>query len=173
MLGESAVLGPSEQFTLAVWATKTVLMLQHGFAETGDPIPPEDYWWFRQHRHPLHNAQIWIGRYDGSGDWPIACHQYSFGLFDTTKTEMTEEINGYIAVMAVGHLVFRVFGHSVETGTIDPPGEQFADKLRQVWPLSGEQISFPPPSVVEGNAGLLALVESIGDATSFKRPSTG
>jgi hypothetical protein len=64
------LLDPSQQASLAVWATKTLLMLQLIHRQK-QSIPLKWFHWFRRHRWPLPSEQIWIARYDGTGDWPI------------------------------------------------------------------------------------------------------
>jgi hypothetical protein len=167
--GRPAPLDASQQATLAVWATKTLLMLQQTYPEDRRGIPPESHWWFRDHRWPLANEQIWITQYDGKGQWPIASHYYQIALAGPLAPwrPPPEGLNGHVASIAVGHLAFRMFGHTLDIGPIEPPGEPVHRELLTIWPATGHTIHFPPARLAEGDAGLRALVDSVGDASPF------
>lgn len=167
IVGESVRLSPDAQTVLAIWAMKTILMLQLTYPHDHRGIPSDQYWWFREHRCPVPNEQIWIARHDGSGDWPIASHYYALGLFDPAVSKPPDHHNGHAVAFSVGHLVFRAFGHTVETGTIAAPGDPFHGALRRIWPATGDVVDFPPPIEITGNDGLRALVDAFGDTSAF------
>ncbi len=173
ILGEARTLDAVPQTTAAIWATKTLLLLQRQHKEKRAAIPDSDYRWFREHRWPLPTEQIWFGYYDGTGDWPVPYATYAFDLYDpasgTPPKGPGDETDGHIVAFSVGHALFRLFGHHHESKLSVAPGGPFARQLRQAWPADGGEIEWPPPDPVVGDAGIHALVESIGDASEFRR----
>lgn len=168
ILGKAIALDASAQTSLAVWATKTLLMLQLTHQGNRRAIPGEQFRWFREHRWPFPGEQLWIGAYDGSGDWPIAYHHFAIGLYDATVSDPPEDLNGHVAAFSIGQLVFRAFGKAVKIDVTAAPQGTIAAAMRQIWPASGDTIHFPPPVTARGNAGIRALIDSFGvDASDF------
>jgi hypothetical protein len=165
--GRAARLDPAEQLIVAVWANKTFLLLQRTHKDHRRSIPDSEYRWFREHRWPLANEQVWIGQYDGTGDWPISYHHYGFELFDRAAgppVDSPDVVHGYVIAFTVGHLLFRAFGHIVKDGPTVMPGGPFVTVLRQVWPASGDTVEWPPVTVVSGDGGLHALIAVFDDS---------
>jgi len=168
--GESTTLNADEQLTVAVWATKTLLMLQQTHKDNRRSIPASEFRWFREHRWPLANEQIWLGNYDGTGEWPVLYQHYGFELFNPAlgpPVDSPEVVHGYVLAFSVGHLLFRAFGHVVKDGPHVMAGGSFAGALSQIWPLSGGDVDWPPPVTVSGDKGVHALVAVLDD--SFRR----
>jgi hypothetical protein len=177
LAGRSIALNASAQTSLAVWATKTLLMLQQTHKERERSIDGTLFRWFREHRWPLPNEQIWIGRYDGSGDWPVSYRHYGMLIRKKTPVPVTDHhVNSHIAAISVGHLVFLAFGHTHEDRPRAgiKPGTPAAATLRPIWPVTGDTVDFPPPGIVDGNSGLDAMIAAFGDAEAFHqgRPQT-
>jgi hypothetical protein len=171
ILGNHATPDASEQTTLAIWAIKTVLMLQMTHKDNRRSVAVEDFHWFRQHRWPLPNEQIWIAHYDGTGDWPVSYHHYGFLLYDpatTNAVDSPDNVNGHVVALSVGHLVFVAFGHTIRGGPSATPSGPIVAKLRQIWPTTGAPVDFPLRVTVAGNDGLRALVDAFGDAERFR-----
>jgi hypothetical protein len=155
--GRRSTLGAPQQVIAANWATKTLLLLQRTHKDDKRSIPDREYRWFRDHRWPLENEQVWIGRYDGTGDWPVAYHHYAFELFNTAtgKTvDSPDESHGYAVAFSVGYLFFRAFGHTIKNGPKVMPGGPFAGILRQIWPTTGESVGWPPRISIPGDDGM-------------------
>jgi hypothetical protein len=165
--GEAVHLDARAQMTLAIWAMKTILMLQLTYPTDHRGIPADQYLWFRGHRWLLPNEQIWIAHYDGLGDWPISTHYYAIGLYDPTVSEPPEDHHGHTVSFCVGHLVFRAFGHVMDGGEVASPHDYFHGALRQIWPATGDTVDWPPPITVAGTEGLRALVDAFGDTSAF------
>ena len=168
-------LDAAAQTSLAIWATKTMLMLQMTHQGNQRSIEQDAYGWFRKHRWPLSNEQIWIARYDDEGDWPVSYRHY--GMLINKKDSIPHpphHVNAHIASISIGHLVFLLFGHVIK----DRPsirikaGTPAAATLRAIWPALGDSVDFPPPGLVEGDSGLDAMTGSIGDVGAFHDGTT-
>jgi hypothetical protein len=157
------------QTSLAIWATKTLLMLQLTHAKKRRSVADDSFRWFREHRWPLPNEQVWIGRYDGTGDWPVSYRHY--GMLINQKGAVPsppDHVNAHISAVGVGHLVCLLFGHVIDGGpSIKPKAGTLAAALRPIWPALGGSVAFPPAKTVEGNTGLDRLVSTLGDADAF------
>jgi hypothetical protein len=140
LIGDKATnLDPTAMATAATWATKTALV--SGLAVPGERemIAPEMYRWFGEYRQPLPGGIVWLGRYEGDGQWPISLHQHG-GSFTTEDSD--EEYGLFHVVFAIGHLVLAVFGHELPG---DPPLSGAASRTRLlIWP-STKPIRWPPP----------------------------
>ncbi|MGO9490067.1 MAG: hypothetical protein ACLQBB_13705, partial [Solirubrobacteraceae bacterium] len=72
---------------------------------------------------------------------------------------------------------FLAFGHTHEDrpSARIKPGTPAEAALRPIWPAFGESIDFPPPGTVDGNSGLDAMIDALGDAAAFHegRPQSG
>jgi hypothetical protein len=157
ILGRPSTLDAPQQLIAAIWATKTLLLLQRSHKHDKRSIPDREYRWFRQHRWPLQNEQVWLGRHDGTGDWPVGYHHYAFELFNAATGETVDspdESHGYAAAFSVGYLFFRAFGHTIDNGPKIMPGGPFSGVLRQIWPTDGAPVDWPPPISVPGNEGM-------------------
>lgn len=155
--GEQTTLDASAQLTATVWATKTLLLLQRTHKDGKHSIPDREYRWFRERRWPLENEQLWVGRHDGTGEWPIAYHHYAFDLYEKSTgqaVDSPDESHGYVAAFSVGHLFFRAFGHTIKNGPKIMPGGPFSGVLRQVWPATGASVDWPPPISIPGDEGM-------------------
>jgi hypothetical protein len=179
LIADQAIsLDASAQTTLAIWATKTLLMLQRTHKRKERSMDDNAYRWFRTHRWPLPNEQIWIGRYNGSGDWPTSYRH--FGMLIRKKPTVPQPpdgINAHCAAFGIGHLVFLAFGHTHESrpSARVKPGTPAAAAMRPIWPAFGGAVDFPPSGIVDGNSGLDAMIEAFGDAEAFfeGRPQDG
>jgi hypothetical protein len=168
-------LDASDQTSLAIWATKTLLMLQLTHKEKERSVHGESFRWFRAHRWPLPNEQIWVARYDGEGDWPVSYRHYGISMHEASRADPSAQVNAHCLAISIGHLVFLAFGHMIENG---PRAEVTRGKpavaaLRPIWPALGNTVEFPPPGLLVGNAGLDAIVDAFGDADEFHGRDVG
>jgi hypothetical protein len=132
-----------DQFVIAVWATKTVLVALRAIPRQPEVISPAMYRWFAEHRAPLPNSVAWIGRYDGDGEWPVSfkLHAAGYGPIDEPQPSYEEAIKGFHAVFAAGHLAFFVFG--IPDGPrVD--GNSHAKRVL-IWPNAEGAVAWPPP----------------------------
>jgi hypothetical protein len=136
----------TDQHAIAVWATKTVLVALRAIPKQPEVISPPMYKWFAEHRTPLPNSIIWLGRYDGQGEWPTTfkLHAAGYGAIDKPQPPYDEAIKGFHAAFAAGNLAFFVFG--IPDG---PRIDGFAHAKRLlIWPNVSGDVAWPPPSSV-------------------------
>jgi hypothetical protein len=168
--GQRTTLDATKQMIVTTWATKTLLMFQQTHKDNRRAIPAHEFRWFREHRWPLENEQMWLGVYDGTGEWPVLYEHYGFELFDPAlgpPVDSPDVVHGYVVAFSVGHLLFRAFGHVVKDGPRVMPGGSFAGVLSQIWPASGANVTWPPPITVSGDEGVHAIIAVFDD--SFRR----
>jgi hypothetical protein len=131
-----------EQHTAATWAMKTVLVAVLAVPGRPEVVAPEMYEWFAERRSPLPNTIVWLGRYDGAGEWPTTfkLHGAGYGPIDKPQPDYEDAIKGFHAVFAVGHLAFFVFG--IPDGPrVD--GNSHAKRLL-IWPNVEGEVAWPP-----------------------------
>ncbi len=170
ILGQPAQLSADAQTTAAVWATKTFLLLQRTHKHGRRSIPDTEYRWFRAHRWPLENEQVWMGRCDGTGEWPVTYQHYGFELYDAAAgppVDSPDKTDGYALAFTVGYLLFRALGHKVKNGPLVMQGGAFPGVLRSIWPTDGTRADWPPSVLVVGDEGIHALIAVFDD--SFQR----
>ena len=61
VLGQARTLNASEQYTVAVWATKTILTVQGANIDAQRALSPSSYEWFYKHRAPLPDVFSAVG----------------------------------------------------------------------------------------------------------------
>jgi len=141
--GQRTRLSAVEQDRLGVWTTKTILMLQLTHPRDQRVIPASSYHWFYHYLRPLPSEQIWIGYYNGKGDWPISYNVGSLFLVPTTGQPPTHP-NGQAATIAVGHLALVVFWNAFEPADVFEFGGTMRNIVKPIWPMSGADINWPP-----------------------------
>jgi hypothetical protein len=106
---------------------------------------------------PPNQQQVWIAHYTGTQ--PHGFYHGPLALFDRTKPGEPEVATGYAATIAVGHLVFRIFGHTVRDGPVSVPEGDVASSLSQIQPVvpSAEW----PPSLSVDDDGLHTITLSM------------
>jgi hypothetical protein len=140
---EPSSLSALDQETLAIWATKTVLTA--GPTNLGaQPFASESlYRWFGTNQAPLPGSLVWVGRYEGEGQWPISFHLHgmAFGPADEQGQPVGEMFEGFHAVYAIGPLVLCVFTiehpEPLTSGGSDP-------QRKLIWPTKGDPVWWPP-----------------------------
>jgi len=173
--GAPISLDVAQQTALANQAMLIALMLQLTHAEGERSIALDAYRWFRRERHPLPNEQMWVARYDGTGEWPTSYRHYGMSIFDAAVADPPDDVNAHALAFSVGHLVVVAFGHTIDhelrIGVSDGPASVV---LHPIWPARSN-VEFPGPGYVQGAGGLDALVDGFGDAAAFHsdNPQTG
>lgn len=132
----------TEQHAIATWATKTVLVAVLAMPGGRDVISSEMYGWFKQQQTPLPNSIVWLGRYDGEGEWPTTfkLHGAGYGPIDEPKPAYEDAVKGFHAVFASGHLALCVF--AIPDG---PRVDGYSHEKRiLIWPNVAGEVSWPP-----------------------------
>ncbi len=143
--GETGSLDALAQETLTIWATKTVLTAGPTNLGTGLFAAEETYRWFGANRAPIPGMIAWVGRYEGTGQWPVSfhIHRMAFGPADEQGQPAGEMFEGFHAVMAIGALVLCVFLIELP----EPLASGGSDQQRSlIWPTSGAPVWWPPAS---------------------------
>jgi hypothetical protein len=175
---QTQMLRPHHQALLSSWALKTALMMDH-FCPNPRLIPDDEYAMFYKREQPQQGRhQIWITARDlpfGTDDSPWAT---------TYKQPVTHvELSPYVAsqlplaqwinegrvmwrfTIAIGCVVFQVFGHNVPTlvniNTGDAP-------VTKIWPV-GRRFRWPA-HLIERDEGALNLHRAFNPAPG--RPRT-
>lgn len=145
-------LSTEDQNLVALWATKTAMML--GFTHpTRRSIADADYHHLYEHQQPPPFTHVWIARYGGSEPDPFYRHH---GLqFDSPSGRRG---TGYGATMCLEHLVLRVFGHDLGEELELAHHPQVARAQRVIRPATGG-CSWPPSGAMDA-AGLLAYADA-------------
>lgn len=130
-----------EQHEVATWAVKTVLVAVRAAPGSQEIAPPEMHREFARRRSPLPNSIVWIGRYDGEGEWPTTFKLHGAGYEPRDHPEGEHPIKGFHAVFAVGHLALCVFG--IPDG---PRVDGYSNRKRRlIWPNVDGDVVWPPP----------------------------
>jgi hypothetical protein len=156
---KAGALTTTQQESLAKWATLKVLMGQHGHPKDLHTIPTEAYHRFYRTRALPVGAQIWTGRYDGSGSWPTHYRHVEM-FFSATGRPEPARANGYVVAFAVGYVAFLYFGHEIEDGPILDIGRDLGRYFVPVWPTTPVDLLWPPHGLL-GSDGLDATLRGL------------
>jgi hypothetical protein len=155
---KAVVLDAIQQHTLAKWATLRVLMGQHGLPSDMRAIPEASYHRFYDSRALPLGAQIWVGRYNGAGEWPTEYNHLELFLPQPERPEPSRP-NGYMVACSVGYVALLYWGHELQDGqAIDSLGA-LTGYFAPIWPVSGPFV-WPPPGLI-GATGLEAALRSL------------
>lgn len=156
---ESRELDADEQHTLVKWATLTVLMAQYAHPLEKRAIPPEQYRRFYGSGAialPL-GAQTWLGRYDGSDQWPTS--YYHVAAHFSRGGPPPDFPNAYFVAFSVGYVAFFYIGHNIKDGPVYDPGDAIRPYLVPIWPITG-RARWPPEGLL-GKGGLEKVLTSV------------
>jgi hypothetical protein len=154
--GRRSVLSPKDQKVLSTWCMKTVLML-----EQIHPVclaPPAHYRYLYEHRRPWPVSFVWIARYD---DPTYATRYQRAEYYITDVLSGTPTVgNGFVVTLSLQHLVFQVLCLNGEGQLkVDDDRIEYRDAIRNIFPLTGEPLSWPPPVSLDP-----AIFESYADS---------
>jgi hypothetical protein len=159
-----------DQRVLALWAAKTLMVLQGTMTERERAVPPEHYAELFEHQRAPHRCRIAVARRPmESASWPYRILQVA-GDWRTTPPPGPRPDqatwNTYRAFMAVGHAVFHLLGfHDNERDGHLRPGDLPAAFI-EIWPAGPTRLWRADPPVTI--AGLEPLVH-IGQARVARR----
>jgi hypothetical protein len=154
ILGEARTLTSDEQWLLATWVTKMVLMLDLG---GGSPfIPTGFYYDFRLRRDPFPGQVVWLGAYRDS-HYAAWASQRALHLGISTS----EPPNAFVSTFTAFRVVFQVVGHLTRGNMHVNDGRLLAAALERIWPPRGESIDWPPRKLAFGDDSLTELAQSI------------
>jgi hypothetical protein len=153
MEARSLYLSPEDQAQVALWATKTAMML--GFTHPRRrKIPDTDYHYLYKHREPPPFTSVWLARYSRIPENPFYRH---YGLELVTVSGRSG--NAYVATMCIQQLVLRVFGHDLGEDMLLAPRDTAMVQVERVIRPATNRCSWPPSSALDAN-GLLAYADA-------------
>jgi hypothetical protein len=158
--GRSQTLHAWRQTLATTWAFKTAMMVEQAHA-TDRAIPSELYQPFHQYQTPPPFSQVWLGRYEGQSPHFYGRVQLRFELTTPAGIVIPNDLTAYGAVLQVGALVFRLFGHLVKNGPANMPTGEVARALVQIRPTIPR--AEWPPELVSDDTGLHILGKSMSD----------
>ena len=133
--------------TLATWALKTAMMVEHMHGAKRHLIPAQEYAHLFHHGRPSERARIWMASYAGSqavavgSMWGLDAETSETGPREWEPDRGARDIWG--ATILFGPIVFHVFGT-----TILPLLEGLevnAPHTRRIWPSTGDFTWVPRP----------------------------
>lgn len=145
------------QRTLAAWALKTTMMLEHAQSVGRRVIPAEEYLHLFTTGEPSERVRIWMTTYAGD----MAAYAQMYGAdADVVQPDDRGVRDIYGATISFGPIVFQVFGTTVP-GLIDKVqiGSPRSLPVHQLWPYR-DSFVWPANRGLD-NAGLIAFSESI------------
>lgn len=150
-------LGPKAQALLALWATKTVLMLERALRQIYPDRRPirgyiasaQEFAWIRANNEPPPRSLVWLGCWDCRQETPLMYEPSAAGL----PTADGAVVTGHLTTFALGFVAFQVFTvdfiaaeqHRADVWNTRPPAV-LAPALLRIWPhlLGVRSISWPP-----------------------------
>lgn len=166
---------PTQQ-TLAFWAVKTALVIEH-LHPRHRVVGDSEYGGLFAAQQPLPTHVVWIGRRNSPGDNLVSSLKESLNRIQVPADnhKMTQAIrqatdNGarmYRFTFSIGHVVFQVFGHNIPMTLQIEGGTGFHDVVQQIWPPKSD-VTWPPPKSVESVGGTEGLHRAWG---STSRPT--
>jgi hypothetical protein len=164
--GQSLVLTPPAQETLAIWTTlKTIIGESHDPANASIPI--ESIKRFYKSRDYPDNLKIWIGHYNGS-TWANGARYAHYAVYLTdepiappSSDELVRNNTRFYqtSTFVMGKLYIHAFSATRLIGR--GPGYSFTKRapLRQIYPLTRDSFSWPIfPSLDDGGASYIAAL---------------
>lgn len=159
------VLTAPEQFTVASWATKTMLTMQGANIGGERVASPAQYRWFCVNQAPLPGSHVWLCRYDDRTRWPLSVHQWGMMLRPASESAPQEgdPLNGFGVVYAIGPLAFWLFGADLPGNPQTSAASDDAHLL--IWPALGGEVRWPPRETLHTEADLEALARRVPSGT--------
>jgi len=168
---------PTDQRIIATWAVKTALMADF-FMHPQAFLPAHASRFFID-KAPPQKCFVATGAYDGdetgfAGRTASMTSRMTLegaGYFNAVGVKVPasapEDLNGYGALLCVGHLILRVViyeGAYFPVPKSSPPRPTDRGKLHRIWPVHDEAIDWPPNRVALSEEQFFAL----GTGTSDK-----
>jgi hypothetical protein len=144
--GRGRHLHPHGQAVVAAWAVKMALALHLTTPEKA-AMPVHYREITETHRAPR-QTWVWLAAYTG---WRAAYHHSSQLRLDSS----THSAAGYATTLAIGHLVFQVFGYSGIEDGVTIARRTWARATQTIHPFEGSIVW--PSSTVLDEQGLMAL----------------
>jgi hypothetical protein len=130
---------PSDQRQIALWATKTAMMIDQ--AQDGPLIPGQQLSRLRTHRAIPGGTRMWMGACKTLAPI-VTSHTIKIEL-ETIDDATAPRPQGFYAPMKLGHLCLYVYFPASDVVVVPP--SLYRPSLARIWPRRGE-IAWPPPA---------------------------
>jgi len=142
--GVRRVLRPPQQRTLAFWAAKTALMIDH-LDPTNRLVPETHYAEVNKHQSALPNQLVWIGSRASSSQPQQLVHARYSAVTQLNVPQDNQELVDivlrsaeagqklYAMTFSIGWIIFQVFGHNLPGGVLVQGGAP--EIMTPIWPL--------------------------------------
>lgn len=176
LAGRETTITEGGQTALSTWVAMAVMVAERLEPEKA-AIPALDRYWLKRNRFPPPHWRIWGGHYQRGGAWrPHFVHNTLFvtaenipGPIDASGRAM----NMHSSTFVVGEFYIHLMSSLVATkitrawnffGRGDGP-------MRQIWPHTGDEIRWPPPTMDDATAFFYA--NALFQATVGTAPASG
>jgi hypothetical protein len=157
LAGRGRRLHAGGQQTLATWALKTALMLEHTRGLQARSFPTQLYHDLYTRREPPASVRVWMASY--AGDVPAFGQSYGLDV-DLAQSPDRGVRDIFGATVGFGPVAFQVFGSSI-AGLVDEIRIGAPPVVHQIWPGEG---SFTwTPSLGFDDGALIAFSDVIVD----------
>ncbi len=163
--GWNTQLPPRTQTTLAFWAVKTAMVLDHLFRSLR-VIPDSECKGLYAARQALPANFVWIGFRSTPGINLVSSLKEAVSQLQLPADEpelgkliLADAANGramYRVTFSVGHVAFQVFGHTFPANLAIVEGPGNFNYTQRIWPVQ-TSAPWPPPRPIEDLGGLLGL----------------
>jgi hypothetical protein len=146
--------------TLATWALKTAMMVEHLHGSKRRIIPHQEYAYLFEHREPSERVRIWMGAYTGTDAvavgsmWGLDAETNETGPREWEPDRGARDIWG--ATILFGPVVFQVFGTSLVPLL---NGLRGWSGTHRIWPYEQSFIWTPSPGF--NDQQLMAFSEAL------------
>jgi len=146
--GNRVVFLPEDQHLAATWATKTALLLELALeGPRGTAYSPADNAaWLYAHGEPPPGTEVWVGAVGPA----LTGHVWlSSSTGFRRADDGSEELHAYLSAMAIGHLLFQVFGEDIGSDMQIKLGPIPKTFLKQIWPVSADRVLWPTAPLIQ------------------------
>jgi hypothetical protein len=149
ILGESRVLSPQEQLTIATWAAMKTMVLEYVWGADQPVVSPqEDRSFMFKEQRPPDSMQIRIAAVESNGQPALATRRvYLTRVQPGVRSEPPKF--AFCVTFVLGCFVVQTFGEPV---AIPGSSQRIAKALTNfipIYPATGDSISWPPPEVLD------------------------
>jgi len=130
------------QRTLAAWALKTAMMVEHTQNGLRRVFPADEYRHLRERGEPSDRVYVWLTTY--SGDRPAYAHLYGADA-DTTQHPERGVRDLFGVTVAVGPVVVYVFGTTIPEADRVTLAAPAVVRVHPLWPCNGTFVWSPSP----------------------------
>ena len=169
--GSQQPLSVEDQATLAVWATKTVMMWQTAPANRR-AIPLADYRWLYNYRTPPPLTKVRVGRFVATGGPIFEYSQQNLFLAETPDPPPPGlNPHAWRSILTVGQLLIEVIGSGDGSSIQERFPDMTGTALLDIWPGEQRPAHWPPRFVIDRKGMLRFLDATEADLPKLRWPT--